>query len=248
MSKPKTVQIIPFDEHFSYSQEGQYHDVGFAYAHLEGEKAKQLCGYFVCRDFLGDALFAEEQGKQAKIYGFSWTPSKQKIDRDKTRLLLQFSSLEMKKAMEKNLSILHGVEKDNDFTLTTLTDSDKDSELLVEGDSNWQASVVLISLYSFLLKCLTYDIKKVEDIVEKYEDSNEANLAQNTLKKLPKILKNLRRFGLDEESKKFTVTGTQDKSMTGTIHHYSGWHSVSAPASSCYQKNPYLKIVEEICG
>src|SRR5258705_10692706 len=103
MSKPKTaqVQIIPFDEHFSYSEEGQYHHVGFAYAHLEGEKAKQLCGYFVCRDFLGDALFAEEQDKPAKIYGFSWTPSKQKIDRDKPRLLLQFSKSEMKEKFLK---------------------------------------------------------------------------------------------------------------------------------------------------
>ncbi len=243
----KKLKIVPFDEHFSYSQDGQYHDVGFAYAHLDGENINQLCGYFVCRDFLGDALFAEEQGKKAQIYGFSWTPSKQKIDRDKTRLLLQFSSPELEKAFKKNLSILHGVEKDNDFALTVLTDSDKELELLVEGDSRWQASVVLISLYSFLLKCLTYDIKEVEDIVGKYEDSNEANLAQNTLKKLPKILKNLKRFGIDEESKKFTVTGTQDKSMTSTIHHYSGWHSVSAPVSSCYKNNPYLKIVEEIC-
>jgi hypothetical protein len=108
--------------------------------------------------------------------------------------------------------------------------------------------VVLISLYSFVLKCLTYNIKEIEDIVDKYEDSNEAELAKNTLKKLPKILKNLKRFGLDEESKKFTVSGTKDKSITGTVHHYSGWHSVSAPNPSCYSGNPYLKIVEELCG
>lgn len=249
MSKQKTkIQIVPFDGHFSYSQDGQFHNVGFAYAHLDGVKAHQLCGYFVCRDFLGDALFAEEQKVPIRIYGFTWTPEKQKIDRDKTRLLVQVSSLEMRKTFEKNLPILYGVEKDNDFEQTVVTDSNEELEFLVEADPRWQESVVLISLYSFLLKCLTYDIKKIEDIVEKYEDSNEANLAHNTLKKLPKILKNLKRFGLDEESKKFTVSGTKDTRITGTVHHYSGWHSVSAPARECYSENPYLNIVKEICG
>lgn len=252
--KSQKIEVVPFRTAFYYSEDRQAQVVKFSYASkLKEDRFKQLSGYFVCRDFLGDVLFSEEKNIPIKIYGFCWNPADGKIDRDKTRLLLKFSNEKQEEFLIKNLNILNEIEKENDLELTEISQSTEAREFLLEGDRRWQSSIILISAYSFLLKCLTYEIKDSLRDVQKFAGNEAVMLSGNNYDRLTKILKNLKRFGFDEKSSKFTVSGTNESGLGNTIHHYSGWYShvMNSLGHADYHTgsgNSYYEIVKEVCG
>src|SRR3989304_2837017 len=79
----------------------------------------------LCRDFFGDCLYAEATPCKTHIYGFSYDPEIKKIDRDKTRLTVEFPSKEVKEIFNSNLSILYSIENQNKLMETHVEEIDE---------------------------------------------------------------------------------------------------------------------------
>lgn len=191
------IKILP-PKHYAEIYQNQ--KVQFSYASKKDDTYEQLNPFFICRDFLGDVLYAEEENKEVAVYGFEWNPKKKKIDRDATRLLLTSASEGHLTNIVANYgAILEPIEKKNDFepTKLTLLHQDKKSYLVVEGDAVWQSSIFLMSLFSFFMKVLSYKYKDPESWMEEIPHTSRDDgrlLTDGVTAKLKKILPNLRVF------------------------------------------------------
>lgn len=109
----------------------------FSFVHKEGDVYTLLHRSYQCRMFLVDDLFSE-----ARV-----------LDKE-TRFFIH-GSKEYIDNMFTNLPSLNSFEEKAGVTLTQLIRYD-DGGLIVEGDALWQSNLWKISLYSLLLKCLSY--------------------------------------------------------------------------------------------
>jgi len=238
-----------------YTQSLQPKLVLFSWAKAVDENTvEQLFKMVMCRDYLGDVLWVEEHERELSIYGFHWTPADPKLDKDKTRLLIQTQQETDFALIFRNLDILHNIEKKNKWNLTRLVPS-KDNFILVEGDINWSSSIPLISLYSYLIKVCTFEYKDTSDWLKelpkmKFERSMngtplEVEYAMSWTG-LDKILDHLDIFCDD----KLTVTGRpreDPKIENYTIHGSSGIGSLLTRSEAPYHKNnEYARRIEAV--
>lgn len=144
----------------AYIEINQSYSLRYTYLKHVGENNYVEFFYPVkCKDFLNDILYAEETQKPVYIYGLSYDPRVDKIDRDKTRLALHFPSLEAKKKTIENLSFLHKLEKENGLEPTVITECYEHHLIaMVEGDPYWQKATYLISFYTSFLRWLGYPL------------------------------------------------------------------------------------------
>lgn len=248
---PSKVKILPSKSQAHFVEESQDKKIFMCYAtKLEKNVFQKLHHMAICRDYFGDAIYSEQSGREISIFGFHWGPKYPdlKLDRDKTRFCFKGSDEDDLGNLEKNLSILNKIEKKNGLVPTTFLEGEKEKgwEIIIEGDSKWMSSIFLISLYTYLLKCMCYEIKdkgKWVDciIAHKTKESNYVSPYQDIF---VKVLDNLERFGYDKASKDVKVHGQEtDQLYAGTVHSSSGWVTVISCPSP---KNFYCGVVQEL--
>lgn len=177
----------------AYSEIGQNKRILFSFAKKEGNTIEVLFKPVQCRDYFSDILYVFATGKPVDVCGFKMDKKEsEKINKDITTLYLSFTDPVSPDLFEKNLSVLHSIEKENHLRRTEVTTLSK-HEKLIEGSSFWLKSTPLLSLYTFLLKCIAYDLPKSEDWLNfiRAQPSNEAGYAK-CIPDLSKYLKNLR--------------------------------------------------------
>ena len=111
-----------------------------------------------CRDFLHDIVNSSLTHESFFIYGMEYLPEDHPIDLDVCRLGLKFPSEKMKDLFVKNLPILFKLESDGKLSISSVYDTNNPTYLIVEGDKYWQHSSLAISMYSFFLRLLCYDV------------------------------------------------------------------------------------------
>lgn len=145
-----------------YNQSGQQKNIDFTFVNRKDNKLIEVCQAFRCRDYLNDILFCEETNtKHEEVYGFTFDPKQQRIDRDKTRLIMHLATTDMYDNFMRNQAILSSVELANGYALTDIIKLG-DKIICVEGDPIWMKANYMISLYSYLLKCCVYQFPKLE--------------------------------------------------------------------------------------
>lgn len=215
----------------SYCEESQGNETLFSFVVPSGEEDYQELFFPVkCRDFLGDAVYVTKYGRNIPIYGFNF---KDNLDSETTMLLIQNKDKKYIDNFFNNLDKLWEIERNNGIPLT-IVERVSDTEVLVFGDKLWQSKVWAISLYSFLLKCLTYP-----NGAEGKELSYVRQFKEDTWKKLLASLKTLLTV-------KSGVTGwsNEEKIDTLKLHHYSGFVSIFAQGPG--KDNEYRKVFDAL--
>lgn len=185
------------------------------------------CHQFVhCRDFMLDALAGVEDSANMQVYGFRYTTDNPRPDTQNTSLLLKFPDEGTLKNFNENLQILISLEGYLGW-VPTFADVveysvDKCPVVWVLGDRKWQSTAVSFSLYTYLLKCLTYPIKDKNH----WKEAIKTNLGvESSYMDIPHI--NFLLNNLNEINAQFkNFTGWKDQKARGSgIHHNSGFVS-----------------------
>lgn len=215
-----------------YAEEGQTHMVKFAFANRVGDNVTEMFSGVVCRDFLGDCLHAEHVKSTQSIWMFSYDPKVNKLDRDKLRFILSTAkdNIDNLATIAKNLAVMHQVEDFHGLEHTKLTKLE-DTHYLLEADSKWMKTNYLLSYYTFLVKCASYDFKDVLNWRKEMlsQSNKEAAYLKAVDATFDKLTKNL-----------FTIcepyagpSGFKDTDHIGTIHNNTGF------VSTCSGRNKY---------
>lgn len=183
----------------SYAEIGQQKSLLMSFANMNEKEGTvtEMFSPIKCRDFLGDCLWAEETGQPAEIFGFRYNPTEQKLDRDRTRVILKFPSEYMTELAKKNLGILNSIEKENGLIPTELEVLEK-KILHSYGDPFWMRANFLLSFYTFMFKVLCYDFggksyTEYFDTTKEY--TNESGYMKSvTTKKFLKLASNLKKI------------------------------------------------------
>lgn len=143
----------------------------FAFCASKREENKTLIHqqhpFVLCRDFLGDALYATHFSKNYGVYGFNFNGEEQKVDLNETHLLLSFNDASAVKAI---LPVLHYYEekvhwKKSKISLLRkkvfLKKKDPSYIFFIRGSKQWVSSPALISLYTLLWRLA--DVKREEN-------------------------------------------------------------------------------------
>lgn len=114
---------------------------------------------FRCRDFLTEVVLGDKFDRSMRIYGFWWRPQHQKLNKDKTVLLVYGKDLPFK-MMQKKMEFLHYYEGYGGWTPTQIfpaVNSEGKPAILVIGPPEWKESPLYISLYTLLIRVMSYD-------------------------------------------------------------------------------------------
>ena len=135
----------------------------FSFAHWdEKDEVEQLHDWVRCRDFLGDVLWANKYKNEVSIYKFKFNPKETKINPDRLEMLIKFVK-GTKNNFKNQIHLLNTIEEKNGFAPTCFYEIDQSHRLIV-ADKIWQSSVFMISLYTYLLKCICYTLKEEGNI------------------------------------------------------------------------------------
>lgn len=210
---------------------GQTLDVKFAWAVRKRDGSYTNNMPFVkCRDFLGDSLWAEETGQTKSIYGFSFDPKKQKISKRNTMLMIKFPNKETQFNFFDNC---HYFLDYCDLAGTHIPDFVVDGNLvMLKADPLWRKSVVGISAFTFLLKCLSYKLDHNKTLFDNIRDLHVEKTGWDGQKRMIKVteadylvpefdtlIKNLRKI----TKKLTTVTGQPGIEDISIVHNWSGF-------------------------
>lgn len=183
-----------------------------------------------CRDFLGDTVWGSHNSADISRYGFSFRDADHKLDSDKTRL----GVFQVGLTLLGNLPILNEIEKQNGFEPTTMIPFK--GGVFIEGDKKWQSYVWTISLYSFLIKVLSYG-----DLDSLPETSNEAYYKRQ-VKTFDFLIKNV---GWIQGKPSPTVTGW-DLEDPYIVHDDSGFVSLFGEIGLKKKENFFTKVYNEL--
>lgn len=111
----------------------------------------------VCRDFLTDVFSFSEAKKVFDIYGCSFDPSLDTVQKDGVFLQMIFPNNKAQENFEKNLHHLFEIELGNDYLLTEYIPTENKLECVLIGDKRWRQSCLAFSLYTSLLRVFCYD-------------------------------------------------------------------------------------------
>jgi len=145
------MKFVPYKAMYGYCENGQSVSVRMAFCNKqEDETYVQMFLPVICRDYFSDILHSEfHQIKVNDIFGFSYDPAKQKIDRDKVRLSLQCESETQFNNIKANvLPLLNPIEDMNGFTRSELYFPEDSKVMIMEGDPKWLASTYLLAAYT----------------------------------------------------------------------------------------------------
>ena len=242
------LSLIKSKSDTSYSETPQQKNLRFSFANLD-VKNNTVIEVFPpvrCRDFLGDCLYSEETKKYICIYGFRFDPQINKLDKDKTRFILEFPNLETLNLFLINNLLLNSIEEQNNIQKTTFSRIE-DTILLSEGDPFWMKAIFLISLYSFLFKVMCYNYINKDNWIETVskQATNEGGYIRSVgPDRLAFFLQNLRSI-IDPY---FGVTGYESKIdvCVTYCHHNCGFVATLKNHTEKPMVNKYAQKAMEI--
>lgn len=192
--------------------------IKFAFVKETPTAFKQQHSLVLCRDFLLDVLFAEDQNKPFAIYKFSWDPHEQKIDRDATKLYLTFANTTQLLRLKKNLKIIHAFEKENHLKRTQIKVQEDEKSAVIIASPLYLKRSWALSFYTFLLK--------IYAIGDSFKDATsvEKEYVKNVgIKKIQFLMKNFRTM---LKQKAPSVSGVEPNEPDSIIHDCAGWVAV----------------------
>lgn len=200
--------------------------IKFAFVKETPDHYEQQHSMVLCRDFLLDVLFAEDQKTPFQIYKFLWDPEEQQIDRDATKLYVTFANTGQLRVLQKNLHIIHTFEKENHLKRTQIkVQEDKKSAVIIASSLYLKKSWAL-SFYTFLLKVFA--------IGDSFEEATsvEGDYVSNVgVDKIIFLMENFREM---LKQKSTTVSGVNATEPDYIIHDNAGW--VALCTGKCYNK------------
>lgn len=231
----KTVE--PSKQKLSLLEIMQVNETQFALCRYDSQSDQLIqCHQFIkCRDFFNEVFVGLEENRDMEIYGFKWTKENPRPDCQNASLLMKLENEESLANMTKNQSILKDIEEflgwSTSYYELVSYPGVKKPIVWVCGDKQWQRSSVAFSLYTFLLKCLTYKIKDKDNWMEeiakikgKYgEPAPEAEYVKDT-EYMNYLLQNM-----NEVNARFTTyTGWKQQHSLSvyTLHDDSGFVSL----------------------
>jgi hypothetical protein len=157
---------------------GQHNKTEFALCRYDTKKETLIqCHQFVhCRDFMLDAITGAEENRDMEIYGFKYHKNDPRPDSTNASVLVRLEGSDSLKNFETNLPILKGIEEFMGWATTAVDVVDfpdkKSVVIWALGDANWSKTALTFSLYTYLLKCLTYKIKDQKNWKEEIKKQN----------------------------------------------------------------------------
>lgn len=136
-----------------FAEEDQDNSVVFAPAMCDGNTITELTQSFRCKDFLSDLYPAAEHDQSYVVYGFKAEPE----------VLPKMNSLVMgglcheMVGIKENIQVLHTLERHIGYSKTKIEDIGGSLGILI-NDPAWIASPWSLSLYTLLLRCLSYEV------------------------------------------------------------------------------------------
>lgn len=140
----------------AYVQIAQTSELEFALIKRDGPKEFSELHYKVkCRDYFGDALLSAMWDiDQQTVYGFNLR--EKRISLDEALLSLHFKSEETVNTFWKNRKVLWFIEKKIGIPKTLFYRTQEAKAIIAIGDKYWLKSPLLFSLYTLLIRGLTY--------------------------------------------------------------------------------------------
>lgn len=212
------VKINPFPESQGLSEIYQSQAVKMSFLRkLDNGEYIECNAPAQCRDFLHDIVYAAQTKTKYGIYGMSYDSAKYPLDLDVTRLCIRMPDRKAAEQFIKHIPYLHNIEGANGIAQSMILQV-KELVFFVEGTAGWSASSVLVSLYTFILRLMAYDVRDVTDIAkgvfEQHGSTTDgAYLTRITLLVFDKIILNLKALTFDSFH---GWPGTQN------MHNFSG--------------------------
>lgn len=209
--------------------------VKFAHVNTVNGVWTNVTDFSECRDFMGDALYADHTKKNLKIYGFTCEPLVRTLAKSSVCIGIEFPSQDVMDIFLKNYPVMMPVEdvfKDKGVILFP----DK-LIAVIKFKALWKKSIFGISYLTFLLKSLCYTLDSNKDLMTQIKESTwinedswngekvelptkEARYARDCFKelqKLPAIIEQIMK-------KQTTVHGIDDDDPYN-VHHNTGFYS-----------------------
>lgn len=222
--------------------------IKFSFATLdeEAKTAQRLHEWCMCRDFLGDVVYANAAQIITNIYNFRVDPAICKIDPTRTILVMKFDTQKSRDAFEANYKhIVHVVEEKNKLKKTEVFLTEDKLTIVVVADKFWQQAVWLISLYSFLLKASCFPYKNVVQWRDETiaRGVTESHYAQKTYKAWEPLIDKLHKIFYKKH-----VTGIKSKEDTDihTVHNNTGFVAILGNYSWMKDNNLFAGRVNEL--
>lgn len=254
------MKYTPIKKDDTFAEDFQAINIEFALAKKDGkEKFKGLTAFSKCRDFLGDALFAEATKCKTRIYGFSYDGTGDpQLPKTYSCFALKFNDKEQQETFikyyeywETLFSMIAGTKKGY-----IKTDNDV---CVVVSDKAWSHNNFGVSLYTFLLKGIVLQDKNQPVNINQFHKAIlESKVTQyhwdNTHYDSPtKEAGYMKKISVDELEKAIRVikkinkcpttfggTTYKDKNFDSSIHHSSGFVSTLQ-----WRNNEFWNIYKE---
>lgn len=141
----------------------QQNKTELALCRYDAQKDKVIqCHQFVhCRDFMHDVLIGAEDNREMQVYGFTYSTDDPRPDPENASILLRFPDGSYLKNFQDNFSILKGIEEFLQWGSSYAEIVDYPGErpvVWVVSDVRWQSTAISFSLWTYILKCLSYKI------------------------------------------------------------------------------------------
>jgi hypothetical protein len=172
-------EVIWFKNSSNLNEIYQSFDMKFSFANVDGSGKLVQCHEWVkCRDYLHDAVRTQLTGVESRVYGFTFSTSKNpELCLSRTMMLVTNKSIEdpkdFRRKLNKGLKLLHHYENMMGESLSKVCKVAGDTEKgykhvwLVTSSKFWLTTPYLVSLFTLLLRCGMGDFdlrkhKKVE--------------------------------------------------------------------------------------
>jgi len=153
-----------------------YQQVGMSFAICGTKQTEdvlevtQLHPFVLCRDFLGDALYANNKKTSFGIYGFSFNGKETPFDTKMTYMLVRLpdNNDESYKKFYNGLRVLNYYETIGKWRKTKIVETDLVSEkkrvILLVSTGKWISGTQLVSLFTLLVRCMWKGINEGEQV------------------------------------------------------------------------------------
>lgn len=111
-----------------------------------------------CRDFLNDILESKARGEGFYLYGLEMSAEENKLDDSCLRFVVRFGNEEDTQHFIDNFGFILNQEQKyfNVSPSKLFRVKNKPTQLMIEADKYWQSATFLVSLYSYMCRCVMY--------------------------------------------------------------------------------------------
>lgn len=194
--------------------------------HGDDGKLRSFHPLVKCRDYLSDVLHFKAVEKPAHIYGFSLTPETNRIDLERTRLLVEVPS-GARNAFIQNFPFIQRIEteKFNISPSKLFSVKEHSNRFVIDADPFWLNCTQLVSMLTYLCRCSLYLEKPTDNWIEVLSKCTGVDGS---------YMKTLRKFHVDVQipffakldySKSETPSGFPTSASVSWVHNTGGFLS-----------------------